>query len=314
MFRRLAYQWLRAYRQYPPIKSNGVSTINQPYFRYRKVGYLVPFGAAFYIYNLDEVPVTHRKRFLWVPRNLELMIGDYSYNCMLQETQGKLLPADHPLTVEATKILRRLLAAVKDRAYSEALYLDNLDWKVHIVNDYNLLPNAIIIPGGRVFIYGNMLKLCENQDGLATILSHELAHQVARHSAEQISKSTVYLAASIIFSWLTGFYIPNDWVDSLLKKPGSRAMETEADLMGIMIMSKACFNPQEAVRLWNRVHKFEKMSGQDTSFDFMSTHPASAKRVENMRKWLPKAQEVYGESCEPVNNLYNVFQTVFRRY
>ncbi|CAM9015262.1 unnamed protein product [Wickerhamomyces anomalus] len=72
--------------------------------------------------------------------------------------------------------------------------------------------------------------------------------------------------------------------------PASREMESEADYIGLMLMSEACFDPKEASRLWERMSKWEKRSGISQP-EFLSTHPGTERRISNMQKWLPEAEE-----------------------
>ena len=87
-------------------------------------------------------------------------------------------------------------------------------------------------------------------------------------------------------------------------------METEADYIGLMIMSRACFQPQESIKVWERMANFEKQMnrGGVVNMEFLSTHPASTRRIENMSKWLPKANEIYEQSdCSSMGNYYKSF-------
>lgn len=253
----------------------------------------VVVGGLFYATHLEEAPITKRKRFLWVGEGLEAMVGDQSYQLILQETQGLLLPDSHPYSRKVVKIMADLVAA------SQSPALQKLDWKIHVVNDPHQPPNAFVLPGGKVFVYASILPVCENDDGLATVLSHELSHQLARHSSEQLSKAPIYMALSLVLYALTGSDSLNAFlINSALKMPASREMETEADYMGLMIMSRACYNPNEATKLWSRMAAIEKKSGNNVP-EFLSTHPASSHRITNMTEWLPQAQHIRAESeCE----------------
>ena len=198
-------------------------------------------GSLFYLTHLEEAPVTRRTRFIWLPKSLELKIGQYSYNSVLSETQGKLLPDSHPLTRKVSKIFHRIVeAAERDPAVDKSL-LKDVQWKIHIVNDPRMPPNAFVLPGGKVFVFSNILPICQNEDGLATVLSHEFAHQLARHTAENLSKAPIYsILGSLIYA-LTGLDgINRLLVDGLVRMPASREMETEADYIGLMVMSRAC--------------------------------------------------------------------------
>lgn len=272
-------------------------------------------GSLFYLSHLEEAPVSGRKRFIWFPRGLELKVGQYSYNSVISETRNKILPDSHPLTKKVTKIFARIVEAAENDPTVDKSLLKDLNWKVHIVNDPRMPPNAFVLPGGKVFVFSNILPICQTEDGLATVLSHEFAHQLARHTAENLSKAPAYsLLGSLIYA-ITGLNgINRLMVDGLLRMPASREMETEADYIGLMIMSRACFHPEESIKVWQRMAKMEEQQRRRGLIDveFLSTHPASTKRIENMAKWLPAAQELASQSnCGSVGGFYNGFQDAF---
>ncbi|KAH3898937.1 related to Mitochondrial metalloendopeptidase OMA1 [Saccharomycodes ludwigii] len=265
-------------------------------------------GGLFYVTHLDEAPVSHRKRFIWLPRILELKIGEYTYNRVLQETGQSLLPANHPLTLKVERIFRRLVdAAISDPQNANVRDLiKDVNWKIHIVNDPRMPPNAFVLPGGKVFVFSSILGICQNDNGLATVLSHEFAHQLARHTAENLSKLPVYTLMGLTLYSITGSsYFNRLILDAAIRMPASRQMETEADYIGLMIMSRACFDPRESVNLWKRMENFEKtqMKG-GMPLEFLSTHPSSDRRMENMKEWLPKAISIYEQSdCNAFRNV-----------
>ncbi|AQZ11927.1 OMA1 (YKR087C) [Zygosaccharomyces parabailii] len=271
-------------------------------------------GGLFYVANLKEAPVSGRRRFLWVPSSLEMMIGQSSYKSILRESRPYLLPDNHPTTQRVTEIFARIVdAALKDPTVDKSM-LEGIQWKVHIVNDPRAPPNAFVLPGGKVFVYSSILGICQNDDGLATVLSHEFSHQLARHTGENLSKAPIYLILSTLLYTITGTEVLNRLLlDSIVRMPASRQMETEADYIGLMIMSRACFDPHESIKLWARMTEYEKKNvGAGARFEFLSTHPASEHRIENMRKWLPQASQLYDQSdCGHFGNYYKGFQNFF---
>ncbi|SCU77575.1 LADA_0A01134g1_1 [Lachancea dasiensis] len=269
-------------------------------------------GSIFYLTHLEEAPVSGRNRFIWLPRYLELKIGSYSYNSMLSQTRGSMLPSNSSLTVKVSTIFEKIVEAARKDPSIDRELLDGVNWQVHIVNDPKAPPNAFVLPGGKVFVFSSILGICKNDDGLATVLSHEFAHQLARHTAENLSKAPIYSILGAVLYTVTGADVFNRLIlDSFLKMPASRQMETEADHIGLMIMSRACFKPQEAVELWKRMAEFEKQLKGRGSFspEFLSTHPASDRRIENMQLWMPQAQELYSQSdCGAMSSYYDSFQ------
>ncbi|CAI4045371.1 hypothetical protein SKDZ_11G2900 [Saccharomyces kudriavzevii ZP591] len=271
------------------------------------------FGGCtlFYFTHLDQAPVSNRSRFIWVSRPLELTIGNYTYKSIWRQTQQAILPPQHPLSIKIENIFLKIVeAAYKDPSVDNSL-LDGIKWEIHVVNDPTASPNAFVLPGGKVFIFSSILPICANDDGIATVLSHEFAHQLARHTAENLSKAPIYSLLGLVLYTVTGANaINNLLLDGFLRMPASRQMETEADYVGLMIMSRACFQPQESIKVWERMANFEKQlnKGDVANMEFLSTHPASVRRIENMSKWLPKANEIYEQSdCSHMGNYYRSF-------
>ena len=275
------------------------------------LGIALGSGMLFYFANREEAPVSGRMRFIWVPRWLEVKIGNYTYKSILRETEGTILSERHPVTKKVEKVFSRIVeAAYKDPSIDNS-QLEGVQWRIHVVNDPTQPPNAFVLPGGKVFVFSSILNICQNEDGLATVLSHEFAHQLARHTAENLSKAPAYAIVSLLLYSITGIHgLDNLLTDGLLRMPASRQMETEADFIGLMIMARACFNPPEAISLWERMADFERRSNMGTgSVEFLSTHPASERRIENMKHWMPQADNLYNESdCSAVNRYYKGFQ------
>ena len=120
-------------------------------------------------------------------------------------------------------------------------------------------PNAFILPNGKIFIFSSILPICENDDGLATVLAHELSHQLAQHSSEQLLKQPIYLVLSTILYSITGISWFNDLlINGVLTMPASREMESEADHIGCELLAKACFHPEQAINFWQRMSQAEK--------------------------------------------------------
>src|ERR1700716_38958 len=127
--------------------------------------------------------------------------------------------------------------------------------------------NAFVIPGGKVFVYSGLFNVARTDDQLATILGHEIAHNVARHSAEQYSRSVfmimpiqtvIYILDSMGFLYGLGQLVGRLFLDLGVARPASRVQESEADYIGLMMMARRCFYPQAAVEVWNRMEQVNK--------------------------------------------------------
>ncbi|CAN6641914.1 mitochondrial metalloendopeptidase Oma1p [Trichomonascus vanleenenianus] len=264
-------------------------------------GSVAVLGGIFYVSNLDTAPYSNRSRFIIVPKALERRIGDQGYRQTLNEYGRYLLPENHPYTVKVRNVMQRLLAASTDPTnieHSNTKFSNDLEWKVHVIDDPRAAPNAFVLPNGKVFVFTSILPICGNDDGLATVLAHETGHQLARHTAENLSKTPIYLLLGAILYTMTGSDLINQLVVNwLFQLPASREMEREADYVGLMIMSKACFNPNEAVHVWERMDAMEKkLGGAFRGMEFMSTHPTSVNRIKLIENWLPEANSLRAQS------------------
>lgn len=278
---------------------------------------------AFYVYNLDEAPFTKRLRFIWIPYWLETKIGNYSYNQILNEYRDQLLPLNDPLYNRVTNIMNRLLTMALSNSTDEKQveHLKKLDWSIHIIQvDPNTIPpNAFILPNGKIFIFSSILPICHSDDGLATVLSHELSHQLAHHSLEQLSKQPFYILLLTILYSITGTNSFNGLlIDGLLKMPASRDMESEADHIGCELMARLCFNVNEAIQFWLRMNEWEqKMNKYNTSGlsfqEFFSTHPNTNKRIHDIQSWLPELERIK-ENSQCYEYLFNLFSDAHRNF
>jgi predicted Zn-dependent protease len=137
-----------------------------------------------------------------------------------------------------------------------------------------------VIPGGKVFVYSGILPTAQTDDGLAAILGHEIAHNLARHQAESMSRAAIILtpltAALVLLDAMYGFgYGPGRFLGNIamefgLARPASRVQESEADFIGLMMMAKSCYDPYAAVGVWQRMEEGEKQEIPQ----WLSTHPS----------------------------------------
>jgi predicted Zn-dependent protease len=124
---------------------------------------------------------------------------------------------------------------------------------------------------------------------MAAVLGHEIAHTVAHHASERMSRASILGLLNIVIFLSTGI---SDAFSNLLLSlafdlPNTRTQESEADFIGLMMMAQSCYNPEGAITFWQRMAKAAK--GQPP--EFLSTHPANERRIENITKWLPEARQ-----------------------
>ena len=174
---------------------------------------------------------------------------------------------------------------------------ENFQWEFSLVDD-DQTKNAWCMPGGKIAFYSGILPIAKNDDGIASIMGHEIAHAVARHSAERASRSilmdagTYALQRFVLGTSLTGY--SGDLYNQLrqlgLELPFSRSQESEADYLGLIFMSLAGYNTEESYKVWERMK--EDMGGKGPA-EFWSTHPSPDNRIKKLKEWIPIVKAQY---------------------
>ena len=174
---------------------------------------------------------------------------------------------------------------------------ENFQWEFVLVDD-DQTKNAWCMPGGKIAFYSGILKIAKNNDGIASIMGHEIAHAVARHSAERASRSILMDAGTYAFerlvlgTSLTGY--SRDLYGQLrqvgLELPFNRSQETEADYLGLIFMSLAGYNTKESYKVWERM---KKEIGEKGPVEFLSTHPSPDNRIKKLKEWIPIVSNQY---------------------
>ncbi len=168
-------------------------------------------------------------------------------------------------------------------------------WEVVVFKDDT--PNAFALPGGKMGVYTGMFKVAENQDQLAAVLGHEVGHVLAQHGNERISQQQL---TSVALSAAAGSgYLDTASMQALglgaqigILLPYGRAHESEADIIGLDLMAEAGFDPRESVQLWKNMQK----SGDGAPPEFLSTHPASSTRIDNLLNHMADSLHTYNDA------------------
>ncbi|KAJ2805406.1 metalloendopeptidase [Coemansia guatemalensis] len=231
---------------------------------------------VYYQTHLEESP-TGRRRFIAVSPEYERMAGKSAYAQIMSEYRRQIVPQNTQIDRYVRRVAMRIIQASKLEG----------DWEVHVIDSPE--KNAFVLPGGKIFVFSGLLPLAANEDGLATVLAHEIAHQYARHSAEKLSAARVL---SLLYTLVAIFVDPNAAqagravTTLLLDLPNSRECEQEADQIGLQLMAAACYDPAQAIQLWQRMQNSERMAPPQ----LLNTHPSTQSRIENIRGWIPSAQ------------------------
>ena len=170
---------------------------------------------------------------------------------------------------------------------------NNFEWDYVLVDNDKVL-NAWCMPGGKIAVYTGILKVTKNINGLSVLLGHEIAHAVAKHSMERQSQAmTLQIGSQVAEIFLKGAIGrarqtvgQNTGLDIFrlgIMNPFGRKQETEADYLGLIFSSLAGYDVRESVKLWERMSSIKK--GKEVPL-FLSTHPSSKKRIENLSGWI----------------------------
>lgn len=177
----------------------------------------------------------------------------------------------------------------------------DLNWELAVIDTKE--QNAFVMPGGKIAVFDGILSVASNQNELATVLGHEVAHVTARHANERASRGEitdvgVYVAAIVLGQGHSG--MTRTAYEGLhagtqlgIFLPHTRAQESEADILGLQYMARAGFDPRESVELWK---KMQAEHEDDAPPEFLSTHPSSATRIESLVSHYPEALALFNEA------------------
>ncbi|MDR2100005.1 MAG: M48 family metallopeptidase [Campylobacteraceae bacterium] len=227
---------------------------------------------------LSNAPVTGRTQLILVDEKQESALGlSESENILKNAT----LSSNKTLTDKIVKIGERIVAVSDDAK--------KYKWSFYLLEDKSV--NAFALPGGKVFFYTGILKLMENDDQIATVMGHEIAHVLARHGAERMSQQMLSNVGAQALS--SALDIPTEYqnlydtaygvasnVGVIL--PFSRKHESEADTIGVYLMHKAGYNPNEAVKFWQKM----AAASSGATPEFLSTHPSDEKRIKDILEYI----------------------------
>jgi metalloendopeptidase OMA1, mitochondrial len=188
---------------------------------------------------------------------------------------------------EALRLVRKVGERIA-RAANKPEY----SWEFRVINDPENI-NAFCVPGGKVAVYSGIFPVAKDEAGLAVILGHEVAHALLRHAGERMSQSQI-LGAGLALAGASGL---NPQILQALGLgasvgvvlPFSRSQESEADHVGLILMAKAGYDPRVSLEVWNRMERKEKGAPPD----FLSTHPGSETRIQQLKAWMPEALQYY---------------------
>jgi predicted Zn-dependent protease len=261
----------------------------------RKILRLLPL--VIFLTACSTVPITGRQQLNIVPMSSMLSMSFQQYDQFLRE---------HPLStdVEKTAMVKRVGENIS-RAVERYLIENNLSgelknysWEFNLVESKEI--NAWCMPGGKVVFYTGILPLTRDENGLAVVMGHEIAHAVAKHGNERMSQGLLAQFGGIALTealrtkpaatqqlWLAVYGLGAQFGVIL---PYSRLHEYEADRLGLIFMAMAGYDPNAAIGFWQRM---AAQKGGASPPEFLSTHPSDQKRIESIRSLIPEAMQYY---------------------
>ena len=243
--------------------------------------------------SCSSVPITDRKQLKIIPEN---KINAKAAQIYEQIKKKEKLSNDK-------KKLSEIREIGKNMENSISLYFDkvnlvdptvNFKWE-YILIDNDKVRNAWCMPGGKIAFYTGILDITKNEDGMAAVMGHEIAHAVAKHSVERASQAVLLnIGSTILDSVLDGALSASrvdDYVVQLgINLPFGRLQESEADYLGLIFMTLAGYDNTASIGVWERMQEASKSR---TPPEFLSTHPTPGNRIKKLQQWIPEINAKY---------------------
>ncbi len=249
-----------------------------------------------FLISCSTVPITGRKRINLVSDAQILPSSFAQYSGFLEENK---LSTNTAKTNEVKQVGARISKAVDKymRANGMTAEADAYRWEFNLIEDQTV--NAWCMPGGKVVFYTGILPICDNIDGIAAVMGHEVAHAFAKHGQERMTSSYGQQLGGLAVALGTSSKDPKTqllWntVYGVGSQVGmlaySRTHETEADKLGVVFMIMAGYKASEAVNVWVRMS--QRADAGSAPPEFLSTHPSNQTRIKNLKDWIPEATKI----------------------
>ena len=235
----------------------------------------------------STTPITDRRQFKIIP---EAKLNAQAAQIYEKVKEKEKMSDDKKTFNEIKDIGKRMEDSISEYFYRAGLDdpTVNFDWE-YILIDNKKIKNAWCMPGGKIAVYTGILDVTKNTNGLASVMGHEIAHAVARHSLERASQSiAINIGTTILDIALEGALSSSsadDYLVSLgLSLPFNRLQESEADYLGLAFMTMANYDNTESFKIWQRMQEAQK----STPPEFLSTHPSPENRIQKIKNWIPE--------------------------
>jgi predicted Zn-dependent protease len=263
------------------------------------------YAAYYYFSNQTVDPYTGEK--VLIDKNLSIedeeALGLQAYEQILQ--QERPIDPNSQVASQIREIARRLIdktdevegALAAESGQAPQFISRGFEWDVQVIESDQV--NAFCLPGGKMAVYTGLVPVAQNADAMAAVMGHEIAHALLRHGAQRMAQQKLAQIGQMA-GGLSGMDPQTQQAVMAAMGygyllPYARRHETQADYVGLMLAAAACFDPREAIPLWQRM---SEASGGQAPPEFSSTHPNPGTRIQNLEQLMPKAMEYRAKYCE----------------
>lgn len=262
------------------------------------------YGIYYYFANRTTDPFTGETVLIdrSITPDQENALGLQAFNEILQQEQ----PVDPNSQIAqqirgiAGRLIEKIPPVSSALASEHGLQASTIDqhfqWDVAVLNSDQA--NAFCLPGGKMAVYTGLVPVAQNADAMAVVMGHEIAHALMRHGAQRMSRGKLEQIGQMAGA-MSG--MDHGTLQAVMSAygygsalPYAREQESQADEIGLMLAAAACFNPQEAIPLWERM---SQMSGGGNPPEFASTHPSAGTRIQRLQELMPKAMAYRERFC-----------------
>ena len=255
------------------------------------LGYIGCSCCSVLLYQCESVPITQRKQLRIFSESKLNRQAALMYEKIKKKEK---MSDDHSKLLEIKEIGKNIEFAISEYFYQNNIAdpTQNFDWE-YILIDNKKVKNAWCMPGGKIAVYTGILDVTKNTNGLASVMGHEIAHAVAKHSVERASRGTILNIGTQIIDIASGGKLSQvnrttgiNTVGLLsqlgIMNPFNRKQESEADYLGMIFASLSGYDIRETVKIWERMKEYNKGKAPP---EFMSTHPSADNRIKKINEW-----------------------------
>lgn len=247
---------------------------------------------GFVLNSCSSTPITNRKQLKIVP---EAKLNAQAAKIYEQIKKKEKMSKDLKTLSQIKTIGKKMEDSIGEYFYQSNMNDPTIyfDWE-YILIDNKKVKNAWCMPGGKIAVYSGLLDVTKNEDGLAAVMGHEIAHAVAKHSVERASRTALLNTGTQLFDIFSGGKLSQvnrvtgmntvGLISQLgIMNPFNRKQESEADYLGMIFASLSGYDIRETTKLWERMIASRKKKEPP---EFMSTHPSSVNRIKQLEDWI----------------------------